>query len=65
MATTNVLIKNNSGGHARIILFHKYSGGDTKFETFQTRGDARAYIASAMEKVKAAKEQNKLAGIRQ
>jgi hypothetical protein len=29
-----------------------------------TRGDARAYIASVMEKVKAAKEQNKLAGIR-
>ncbi|HYW72312.1 MAG TPA: hypothetical protein VE961_14845, partial [Pyrinomonadaceae bacterium] len=30
MATANVLIKNNSGGKATIILFHRGSSGNTQ-----------------------------------
>jgi len=37
---------------------------NTRFETIQTRGDARAYVASVMEKVGIAREQRKLAASR-
>lgn len=37
---------------------------NARFETMQTRGDARAYVASVMEKVGIAREQRKLAASR-